>query len=73
LSVRLRRSRWETAAAKLDTLSPLASLGRGYAICQRADGRVVTSVGQVAVGDDVSLHVTDGTLGCRVREVDSIQ
>jgi exodeoxyribonuclease VII large subunit len=73
LSVRLRRSRWETAAAKLDTLSPLASLGRGYAICQRADGRVVTSVGQAAIGDDVSLRVTDGTLGCRVREVDSIQ
>lgn len=71
--LRFGRGRWETAAAKLDTLSPLASLGRGYAICQKADGQVVTSVGQVTSGEDVSLRVTDGTLGCRVKEVDSIQ
>jgi hypothetical protein len=29
---------------------------------------VVTRTGQVAVGDDVSLRVTDGALGCRVVE-----
>jgi len=68
MQLRFGRSRWETAAAKLDTLSPLASLGRGYAICQKADGRVVTRVGQVAAGEDVSLRVTDGALGCRVSE-----
>jgi exodeoxyribonuclease VII large subunit len=66
--VRTGQGRLETAMAKLDTLSPLASLRRGYAICQKADGRVVTRVGQVVAGEDVSLRVTDGALDCRVKE-----
>ena len=68
LRFRTGRSRWETAAAKLDMLSPLASLSRGYAICRKADGSVVTRVAQVTRGEDVSLRVTDGALGCRVNE-----
>jgi exodeoxyribonuclease VII large subunit len=66
--VRTGRTGWQTAAAKLDTLSPLASLSRGYAICQKADGGVVTRVRQVMPGEDVSLRVTDGALECRVTE-----
>jgi exodeoxyribonuclease VII large subunit len=66
--VRTGRTSWQTATAKLDTLSPLASLSRGYAICQKADGSVVTRVRQVAPGEDVSLRVTDGALECKVTE-----
>lgn len=61
-------SRLGTAAAKLDMLSPLASLSRGYAICRKADGSVVTRVAQVTRGEDVSLRVTDGLLECEVTE-----
>jgi len=61
-------SRLATVAAKLDLLSPLASLGRGYAICRKADGSVVTRVAQVTQGEDVSLRVTDGSLECEVTE-----
>jgi exodeoxyribonuclease VII large subunit len=68
-------SRLGTAAAKLDMLSPLASLSRGYAICRKADGSVVTRVAQVTQGEDVSLRVTDGLLECEVTEkkADSVQ
>ena len=41
-------------------LSPLATLQRGYAVLQDADGHVVTSVGAVSVGAEVSVRVADG-------------
>jgi exodeoxyribonuclease VII large subunit len=55
------------AGARLDALSPLASLGRGYSICLKTDGSVVSRVGQVGAGDDVRLRVSDGSIGCRVE------
>jgi len=55
------------AGAGLDALSPLASLGRGYSICLKPDGSVVSRTGQVRAGDDVRLRVSDGSFDCRVE------
>jgi exodeoxyribonuclease VII large subunit len=63
----LDRSRFAQAAARLDTLSPIASLGRGYAVCQKVDGAVVVRVSQVRSGDKVSVRVSDGRLDCGVE------
>jgi exodeoxyribonuclease VII large subunit len=46
--------------ARARALSPLATLRRGYAVLQDADGHVVTSAGSVAVGAQVSIRVADG-------------
>jgi len=55
---------------RLEALSPLKVLGRGYAVCLRSrDRRPVTSVGQVSCGEDVDVLVGDGCLGCRVTGV----
>ncbi len=54
-------------AAKLDALSPLKVLGRGYAIPYKED-RVVASVGDVTVGDRLCLRVCDGEIACTVDE-----
>lgn len=59
------------AAAKLDVLSPLASLGRGYSICRRQDGTVVRSTGQVVRGEHVAVRVTDGSIGCEVVQAEA--
>ena len=57
----LRRSAVEGFQARLATLSPLATLERGYAIVREADsGDVVRSVGQVSSGDRLSIRVRDG-------------
>ena len=56
-------------ASKLDALSPLKVLGRGYAIPYRADGQTLASVKQTAVDDMISLQISDGTVDCRVTNI----
>ncbi len=48
--------------AKLDAMSPLKVLTRGYAMAQKEDGTVVRSVSQAESGDPISVKVADGTL-----------
>ena len=49
-------------ARALETVSPLATVARGYAILQRPDGHVVRSVGEVAPGDRLVARLPDGRL-----------
>jgi len=63
-----RRGRLEAAARALDTVSPLATLGRGYALVQREDGSVVRSHTEVDRGERVQARLGDGRLYCRVEE-----
>jgi exodeoxyribonuclease VII large subunit len=57
----LRRERLAGLAARLESLSPLATLARGYAIVRQAEtGSLVSSVTQVSPGDRLSVRVTDG-------------
>jgi exodeoxyribonuclease VII large subunit len=48
--------------ARARALSPLATLERGYAVLQDADGHVVTAVDGVPVGAEVSVRVADGRI-----------
>jgi exodeoxyribonuclease VII large subunit len=63
------RTRLQGAAGKLDALSPLAILARGYAICQDARGHIVTDASRVAAGDPVSVRLSQGSLDCRVSAI----
>ena len=47
--------------AKLDAMSPLKVLSRGYAVSKKQDGSLIRSVGQVKKDDTVSVTVSDGT------------
>jgi len=48
--------------ARVRSLSPLATLRRGYAVVQDGQGHVVTSVDQVADGEDLRVRVADGRI-----------
>ena len=51
--------------ARLDALSPRATMRRGYAIALK-HGHVLASVGDVGPGDPLLLLVQDGEIACRV-------
>jgi exodeoxyribonuclease VII large subunit len=55
------------ALARVVALSPLATLERGYAVLQRADGAVVTDPAQVAAGEELQARVAGGDFGVTVR------
>lgn len=57
------------AAAKLDALSPLKVLSRGYAMTQREGGEVVRSVKQLSVGDELTVTLGDGTVTANVNKI----
>ena len=54
------------AASKLDMLSPLAVLGRGYALVKDETGNLVSRAAMVEPGQKLALRFEDGEVGCRV-------
>ena len=60
--------RFQRSAAKLDALSPLKVLSRGYAMVTEGE-TVVRSVEQIAEGDMLSVSLSDGTVQCRAETV----
>ena len=60
--------RFAQLAAKLDAMSPLKVLGRGYALAQSRDGALLKSAREVQVGDRITVRLGEGTLGCTVND-----
>jgi exodeoxyribonuclease VII large subunit len=59
--------RLRTAAARLDALSPLAVLGRGYAVCWNAERTaIVRDAAEVAPGQHVHVTLERGEIACTV-------
>lgn len=56
---------------KLETLSPMGILRRGYAIAYSADKKVVDSITKVAAQDELRVRIQDGTLVCQVKNIES--
>jgi exodeoxyribonuclease VII large subunit len=63
-------ARFRALAGRLENLSPLAVLGRGYALCWTADKTaIVRSADSVAPGDAVRVTLARGEIGCRVEKI----
>lgn len=63
LAVSRANGRLSEVAGKLHALSPLQVLSRGYSIARRGE-TVIQSVNDVAIGDEITLRVRDGEIGC---------
>jgi len=63
------QSQWRQISQTLHALSPLATLGRGFAIVQRPDsGAIVTSAASVKPGERVQARLARGYLDCLVEK-----
>jgi len=68
----LRRIRVNGYIPRLQALDPRSVLARGYAMVQDGlSGVMITSTQQTALGQELSIHLHDGSLGARVTEISS--
>ena len=58
-------------AAKLDALSPLAVMSRGYSALFNEKGETINKNEQIKAGDKVSVRLSDGTAKAEILEVES--
>ncbi len=56
-------------AARLEALSPLSVLARGYSVVADTNGNAIRSVSNVNVGDGINVRVSDGTVRATVQSI----
>jgi exodeoxyribonuclease VII large subunit len=61
-------ARLDQGAATLDALSPLAVLGRGYAMARDGNGRILRRTADFTPGQAFTLRVSDGEIPARMEE-----
>ena len=67
--LRAQQQRLTEAARLLQTVSPLNTLQRGYAIATDSHHKVITNSSQVAPGDSINARLAEGELQCRVEKI----
>ena len=68
-AIHAHKQRFIAATAKLDAMSPLKVLTRGYAMAQDEEKNLVRSVKQTRPGDQLYISVSDGVLTTTVTEI----
>lgn len=63
-----RHHQLAVTASKLDVLSPLSVLGRGYVLVKDEAGHLVSRASGVGQGQLIRLRFEDGEVGCQVTE-----
>ncbi len=65
--LRQRRGRLEQLSGQVDALSPLAILGRGYALVFDASGALLKDAGRVKAGEEITARLARGTISATVK------
>ena len=60
--------KWRVTSAQLAALNPIATLARGYSVCQRESGEVITDASQAEDGETLGVRLRRGALTCEVVE-----
>ena len=65
----VKRQRFVASTAKLEAMSPLKVLTRGYAIADDEKGKTIRSTEQLHRGDRITLRLSDGRANCLIEDV----
>lgn len=63
------KQRYISLTAKLDALSPLKVLTRGYSVVQTEAGEIVSSAKQLSTGDIIKINLNDGNVRAQITEI----
>lgn len=66
LKIKEDKTKFVKEVAKLDALSPLKTLTRGYSIISKQDGRIAKEVRDLSQGEKVSIRLSDGKVDAQV-------
>lgn len=66
-------NRFAVLLGKLNALSPLAVMERGYSVAKTAGGAIIKSASQIAVNDNINIEFANGSAVCSVCEVNEIE
>ena len=66
LKIKEDKTKFVKEVAKLDALSPLKTLTRGYSIVSKQDGRIAKEVKDLSQGEKVSIRLSDGSVDAQV-------
>jgi len=67
-SIAIGQNRLNRAAARLEALSPLAVLSRGYALVYAEDGTLLRSAAETAPGQTIRARLAEGTLTAKILD-----
>jgi exodeoxyribonuclease VII large subunit len=68
--INARQTRLSRASARLEVLSPLAVLSRGYALVYTVDGKLLRSAADTAAGEMIRAHLAKGKIEAEVMQID---
>ena len=68
-----KNNQYIAAVSKLDAMSPLKVLSRGYAMAQKEDGQLLRSVSQAEAGERITVTLSDGKLSATVMNKEATQ
>ena len=68
-----KENKFAMLLGKLNALSPLAVMQRGYAVAKESGGKIIKSVSQISANDDLKIEFADGNAVCKVCEVNKIE
>jgi exodeoxyribonuclease VII large subunit len=71
LAIVSRRASLQEGLGRLRALSPLAVLGRGYALALYQEGRLLRQAGQARVGQLIRVRLAQGGLKARIEEIET--
>ena len=66
LKIKEDKTKFVKEVAKLDALSPLKTLTRGYSIISKQDGKIAKEVKDLSQGEKVSIRLSDGKVDAQV-------
>jgi exodeoxyribonuclease VII large subunit len=70
-SLQIHQKTLSNLAGKLDVLSPLSTLQRGFSIASDKDNKIIRSAKEVTAGDKIRVQLMQGSLKCTVEESSS--
>ena len=61
-----KKQTWQMASTRLNSLSPLGTLARGYSVCKDLGGKTITDASTVSAGEEVEVQLLRGWLACEI-------